>query len=59
MKDVSKYMPWVRIGLRLVAGFTGGVSYASDNDAVLVGSFIVAAIVEVYYTIAKKRGWAT
>jgi len=59
MKDVMQYAPWVRIALRLAAGFTGGVSYASDNDAVLIGSVLLAAAVEGYYTIAKKRGWAT
>ncbi len=54
-----QYAPWVRIGLRILNGFVGGYNYASENDAVLIGSLIVGAAIEAVYLLAKRRGWAT
>lgn len=54
-----QYAPWVRIGLRILNGFVGGYNYANDNDAVLIGSLILGAVIEGVYIVAKRKGWAT
>lgn len=59
MRDTMQYAPWVRIGLRILNGFIGGYNYATDNDAVLIGSLILGAVIEGAYIIAKRKGWAT
>lgn len=59
------YAPIARIILRYLVGgvFMGsaaiGSQLAADPDIVAVAALAVAAVVEVAYTIAKRKGLAT
>lgn len=51
-----------RISLRYGAGYllgaATGKALAADADLVMVVGLVVAAAVEGFYTLAKKRGWS-
>lgn len=49
----------LRYGIGYLAGSEVGDMLALDPDAVLILSLALAAAVEGFYTLAKKRGWAT
>lgn len=57
------YAPIARILLRYGVGITLGMEagslVAGDPDLISVVAIGVGALVEVVYTYAKKRGWAT
>lgn len=59
------YAPAARIVLRYLIGaaFMGsdeiGQKLAADPDLVAVASLAIGAAVEVAYTLAKRKGWAT
>jgi lysozyme len=49
----------LRYGIGYLAGSEVGDMLAMDPDAVLILSLALGAAVEGFYTLAKKRGWAT
>jgi len=49
----------LRYGIGYLAGSQAGEALAMDPDAVLVLSLGLGAAVEVAYTIARRKGWAT
>lgn len=57
------YAPLARIVLRYivgaVAGMEAGSLLAGDPDVVLYVALGIGLAVEVAYTFAKRRGWAT
>lgn len=57
------FAPTARILLRYavgaVLGLDAGNTLAGDPDVVTVVAIAIGAAVEVVYSIAKKKGWAT
>ena len=49
----------LRYGIGYLAGSEAGEALAMDPDAVLILSLAMGAAVELIYTLAKRRGWAT
>jgi len=49
----------LRYGIGYMAGSQAGDALALDPDAVLMLSLALGALVEIIYTLAKRRGWAT
>ena len=49
----------MRYGIGYFAGSEAGEALAMDPDAVLILSLAMGAAVELVYTLAKRRGWAT
>ena len=49
----------LRYGIGYLAGSEAGAALAMDPDAVMVLALGMAAAVELIYTLAKRRGWAT
>lgn len=49
----------LRYGIGYLAGSEAGEMLALDQDAVLMLSLALGAVVEGFYAFAKKRGWAT
>jgi len=49
----------LRYGVGVVLGTEAGQLLAGDADVVAVVALAIAAITEVVYAQAKKRGWAT
>lgn len=52
----------LRYGAGFVLGSAAGVKLAADPDLALVvglgASAAIAAVVEVFWAVAKKRGWS-
>lgn len=56
---MNQYAPFVRILLRYFAASVGGMAWvADDQDLVMVGCVLLAAVVELAYGYARKRGGA-
>jgi hypothetical protein len=57
------FSPWARIALRYGIGYLAGSeigeTLAMDQDAVVVVSLALGALVEGVYVWAKRKGWAT
>jgi hypothetical protein len=57
------FAPTARILLRYVVGavlgLDAGNTLAGDPDVVTILALLIGAAVEVVYSIAKKKGWAT
>lgn len=57
------FAPWARIVLRYGIGYLAGSeigeTLAMDQDAVVVVSLGLGALVEGVYVWAKRKGWAT
>ena len=49
----------LRYGIGYMVGSQAGDALALDPDAVLMLSLALGALVEIIYTLAKRRGWAT
>lgn len=49
----------LRYGIGYLAGSEAGDALAMDEDAVMMLSLALGAIVEATYSIAKRKGWAT
>ena len=53
----------LRYGAGFIFGSATGVQLAADPDlALIVGvgaSSAIAAVVEIFYAVAKRRGWST
>ena len=58
-----KLGPVIRIALRYGVGYLAGsevgAALAADPEVVLVLSVVAGACIEVAYTFAVKKGWAT
>ena len=62
------YAPLARIALRILSWTAVGWGLASEAEAesifmnpdvVMVAGFVVAGLVESWYALAKRKGWAT
>lgn len=49
----------LRYGIGYLAGSEAGEMLALDQDAVLMLSLALGAVVEGAYALAKRKGWAT
>ena len=49
----------LRYGIGYLAGSNIGDALAMDQDAVLMLSMALGAVVEGVYVFAKRKGWAT
>lgn len=49
----------MRYGIGYLAGSEIGETLAMDQDAVLLLSVALGAVVESLYALAKRKGWAT
>lgn len=49
----------LRYGIGYLAGSEVAEQLAMDQDAVLMLSLLLGALVEGAYTVAKRKGWAT
>ena len=49
----------LRYGIGYLAGSKVAEQLAMDQDAVLMLSLLLGALVEGAYTVAKRKGWAT
>ena len=60
---MNDWAPLARIGLRYiiggVVGMEAGDLLAGDPDVVFYVALGLGAVVEVLYTYAKRKGWAT
>lgn len=57
------FAPWARIVLRYGIGYLMGSEIgeqlALDQDVVQIVALAMAAAVETFYGLAKRKGWAT
>ena len=57
------YGPFARVVIRYIVGavigMDGAATLAGDPDVVTVVALGIGAAVEVVYTLAKRKGWAT
>ena len=49
----------LRYGVGLVLGWDAGNILAGDPDVVTYAAMSIGALIEVAYSFAKKKGWAT